>query len=216
MRAHAVFVLLAGLTPAAAIAADCNYDKPINACQARIDINSAGGSKPSFWAEITVSSNAPTCSKVEYLLDNTPHTALLRGSNSDGESLSGTKAITRQSIRVQRCTAYEDRELVAKRQSPKEVFNGQWSGTGTRSGFASFPSSSRFTTISISVNGSSASLNIGNTRYSGRASGNQISVSKNWDNSFTESISVTLNGDGSISVSGSGAPSNFSGNFTRD
>lgn len=106
------FLFLAGgflsAPPITLAAADCNFDKPVGSCKGTIQVLSSGGSKPSFTAEIMVRSSAPSCSKVEYYLDSTPQTTILRGGDSNQESLSGSKPISKDTLMVQRCTAYED------------------------------------------------------------------------------------------------------------
>ncbi|MCS4089129.1 hypothetical protein [Rhizobium sp. BK176] len=97
---------IAVLLPLSATAAECDFDKPAGSCTGSIRILSSGGSKPSYSAEIQVSSSAPSCSKVEYYLDNTPNTTILRSGNSEQESLFGTKPISRDNIQVAGCTAY--------------------------------------------------------------------------------------------------------------
>ncbi|MCS4089298.1 hypothetical protein [Rhizobium sp. BK176] len=89
-------------------ASDCDFDKPIGSCTATIDLLSSGGSRPSFSAEISINSSASSCSKVEYFLDSTPQTTILRAGSSGQESLFGTTPITKDTIKVERCTAYEN------------------------------------------------------------------------------------------------------------
>jgi hypothetical protein len=61
-----------------AAAADCDFNKRVGNCKAQIEIRSSSGSKGSYSAEIIVRSSAPTCSKVDYYLDNTPQRAILK------------------------------------------------------------------------------------------------------------------------------------------
>ncbi|MCS4089223.1 hypothetical protein [Rhizobium sp. BK176] len=103
-----------GVPAAAPAAADCNFDKPVGRCTGSVEVLSSGGSEPSFTAEIKITSSAPSCSKVEYYLDSTPQTTILRGGNSGQESLFGTTPILRTSIEVQNCTVYEDAAVGTK------------------------------------------------------------------------------------------------------
>lgn len=105
---------------APASASECNFDKPVGSCQGTIQIKSSSGSKPSYSAEIVVRSSAPSCSKVEYYLDYTPQVTIIRGS-SEPESLSGTTPITKKSVKVARCTAYEDLAMAASSQNKELV-----------------------------------------------------------------------------------------------
>jgi hypothetical protein len=95
---------------AAATAAECDFDKPIGGCTANINILIASGSKPNYRAEISVRSSAPACSKVEWYLDSTPHSTILKSKNSDTDSVFGTSPITQKSISVQRCTIYAEKD----------------------------------------------------------------------------------------------------------
>lgn len=113
-------------------AADCDFDKPIGKCTAQISIDRAGGSKPSYSAEITVRSSAGSCSKVEYYLDNTPQVTIIRNAGSESESLFGTRPITKKSIAVKRCTAYGKSKGSAgndKQAAGPEFFEGRWQGS---------------------------------------------------------------------------------------
>jgi hypothetical protein len=112
------------LLPVSASAADCDFDKVVGSCTGTVKILSSSGSSPSFSAEIRVSSSAPSCSKVEYYLDNTPNTTILKSANSADESLFGTKPISRGNITVHGCTAYASAGKPPAKQSankkPKE------------------------------------------------------------------------------------------------
>ncbi|MBW6425537.1 hypothetical protein KX729_29425 [Rhizobium sp. XQZ8] len=85
--------------------AECDFQKPTGSCTGNITILSSGGSKPSYSAEVRVSSSAPSCSKVEYFLDNTPNTTVLKA-GSEQESLFGTKPISKKNITVRNCTTF--------------------------------------------------------------------------------------------------------------
>lgn len=101
-----IFGALAVFLPLCANAAECDFQKEVGSCSGSIKILSSGGSKPSYSAEIRVASSAPTCSKVEYYLDNTPNVTVLKSSNSEDESLFGTKPISRKNLVVKNCTTY--------------------------------------------------------------------------------------------------------------
>lgn len=104
------------LTAAPVYGAECNFDKPIGGCQARISIDSTSGSKGSYSAEATVRSSAPSCSKVEYFVDSTPYTTVIKSGTSESESFFGTNPISKKSLKVLRCTAFEDG---SERNSPE-------------------------------------------------------------------------------------------------
>lgn len=111
-----------------AASAECDFDKPISGCRATITIDSTSGSKGSYSAEITVKSSAGSCSKVEYYLDNTPQTAIIRSAKLEQESLFGTKPIKKSDISVSRCTKYA--ELEGSSGSSKQDDSKGWSLTG--------------------------------------------------------------------------------------
>lgn len=117
LRGMALAVMLGSVS---AGAAECNFDKPVGACKGTIHIESSGGSKPSYSAEVVVRSSSPSCSKVEYYLDNTPQVTVIRG-NSEPESLSGTAPISKKSLKVARCTAYEDLAMATSPQNKELV-----------------------------------------------------------------------------------------------
>lgn len=98
------------LAAISASAAECDFDKPVGGCTASLKILSSSGSKPSFSAEILVSSSSKSCSKVEWFLDSTPQTTILKSQNSETESVFGTSAIKKNSISVQKCTAYAEKD----------------------------------------------------------------------------------------------------------
>lgn len=125
--------LLAALSMPSPARAECDFQKPIGSCNARITIDSVSGSKGSYSAEVTVRSSAPSCSKVEYLIDNTPHTTVLKNKNSEAESLFGTEKITKRSIDIQKCTAYadarENNRTDDQASNSAEFFRGHWTGS---------------------------------------------------------------------------------------
>lgn len=89
------------------LAVECNFSKQIGTCTGAISILRTQGAKPSFSAEIRVSSSASYCSKVEYYLDSTPHQTVLKNTSSDMESVFGTNPISSKNLSVSRCTTYE-------------------------------------------------------------------------------------------------------------
>lgn len=92
-----------------ATAAECDFDKPVGTCTAKLKILSTAGSKPSFSAEILVSSTVKSCSKVEWFLDSTPQITILKSKNSDTASVFGTSAIKKQDISIEKCTVYAEK-----------------------------------------------------------------------------------------------------------
>lgn len=105
---RAIFISLLFLAiPSTSFAQQCNFDKRVGSCTGTIKIISTAGSAKSHSAEISITSSAGSCSKVEYYLNNTPQVAIIRSSGIEHESVFGTKPIKKSDIRVIQCTAYE-------------------------------------------------------------------------------------------------------------
>lgn len=125
-------VLLCGYAMSTEEVSACDFDQPTGACRGSIRIDSVSGSKESYSAEITVSSSAGSCSKVEYYLDSTPQVTIIRNAISESESLFGTKPITKKSIAVKKCTSYaksKERRGNDKQAAGPEFFQGRWQGS---------------------------------------------------------------------------------------
>lgn len=86
--------------------AECNFDQPLGQCTGAARILQSGGSKPSYSAEVEITSSAGSCSKVEFYVGSKPYTSIIRESGSEQESLFGTSPIKKRDISVARCTAY--------------------------------------------------------------------------------------------------------------
>ncbi|MCS4089257.1 hypothetical protein [Rhizobium sp. BK176] len=151
---HLILVIAVTLSPAVALA-ECDFDKPVGSCRASISIDSTSGSKGSYSAEATVRSSASSCSKVEYFLDNTPQTTVIKNGSSEDESLFGTKPITKKSVQFKKCTQYASKDSAGKKSGGGEAadsggpryFQGRWTGS-IGWGFARGP-----ITLDIAVNG---------------------------------------------------------------
>jgi hypothetical protein len=126
-----------------------------------ISVESAGGSAGSYSAEITIRSSEGQCSKVEYVLNNTPQTSLIRSNGAEQESIFGTNPLQDGDIVVTKCTHYAEKypngvsnaEVEAPAlnatgtwATPKDVMNfefklkekgGKISGTGKQ--FSDYP-----------------------------------------------------------------------------
>lgn len=130
-----ILAIAVTLSPTVAFS-ECDFDKPVGSCRATISIDSTSGSKGSYSAEATVKSSASSCSKVEYFLDNTPQTTVIKNGNSEDESLFGTRPITKKSVQIKRCTQYASKESEGKKPGGGEAadgggpryFQGRWTG----------------------------------------------------------------------------------------
>ncbi|MCZ7860976.1 hypothetical protein O9X98_06120 [Agrobacterium salinitolerans] len=126
----------------AAAAAECDFAQPVGSCRASISIDSTSGSKGSYSAEATVRSSAGSCSKVEYFLDNTPQTTVIKNGTTADESFFGTKPISKKSIQIKKCTQFASKDAKGKKNGgdgasdaksggndgPK-FFEGRWRGS---------------------------------------------------------------------------------------
>lgn len=216
-------ILLAGLS--SANAASCNFSKPIGSCKGTISIDSTKGSKGNYSAEATVRSSSPTCSKVEYLIDNTPNQTILKSSNSDSESLFGTSPVTKKTVKITKCTAYEDRDAVTSKDggdATNEVagpkfFNGTWEG---QVGMMFLKAGM---TLTMNVNGSTVTggshAHNGTGDYqirNGRVSGNRVTFDYAQPmGGETANVVITRKSANSIEYSGSASGVTMSGTLTR-
>ncbi|KAK75859.1 hypothetical protein [Bordetella bronchiseptica] len=82
---------------------ECDCAQQVGTCSATVRILKTGGSAPSYSAELLVQSSAPVCSRVSYLIDQTPYTTVLTRRNQDTESTSGTSPIKAANVKVQGC-----------------------------------------------------------------------------------------------------------------
>jgi hypothetical protein len=211
-------ILLAvnGLALSHAVAADCDFKKVVGTCKGSITVDSTKGSKPNYSAEITVRSSAPTCSKVEYFIDNTPHQTVLKGGNADRESTFGSSPISKKSFEISRCTAYLDKDNGGQKDTGKsaavgpQFFEGRWRG---RVSMLVFSDSIELT---INVNGTRASGRSVATKDSiefsdGSISGGRMTYSFHEPiNGDTVNVTLTRVSDNTIRYSGG-----FSGTLTR-
>lgn len=175
-----IFALAVTLSPTV-VFAECDFGKPLGLCRATISIDSTSGSKGSYSAEVSVRSSAPSCSKVEYFLDNTPQTTVIKNGSSEDESLFGTKPITKKALQIKKCIQYALKGSEVKPSdgaadnaaSGARFFQGRWIGSigwGIARGSV---------TLDISVNGnhgsgSSQSSVGGPQRIDGTISGNRM------------------------------------------
>ncbi|WP_104666931.1 hypothetical protein [Ensifer adhaerens] len=199
------------------LAAECDFQKPIGSCRGRITLDKIGGSKPSYSAEITVRSSAASCSKVEYYLDNTPHSTVLKNSSSAHESLFDAKPITRKNIQIERCTRYAEVPADAGRDSASgpEFFRGHWSGSA---GILVFRGPVEVTIKSVSGNRASGFTYFprdgSREEIVGTINGNALSYS--YTNELgTMHITLTRNGPNSLGYRGVDDAAVITGSLTR-
>ena len=108
--------------------ADCDCQQRVGTCTGAINFVKGFGSSPSYGAEIEVYSSVKQCSKVEYLVDNTPYQTILSNKNKDTESLFGTKPITQESVKYTGCYVCKNTD-VKDNSSSKNTSNSPFEGT---------------------------------------------------------------------------------------
>ena len=75
----------------------CDCTQLIGPCEASINLRPAGGQE----AVLRITSTAPACSKVSYLVEGTPHFTILRGAQ-DEDTVTGSR-LTRDSVSRVEC-----------------------------------------------------------------------------------------------------------------
>lgn len=218
-----ILAIAVTLSPAVAFA-ECDFDKPVGSCRATISIDSTSGSIGSYSAETTVKSSASSCSKVEYFLDNTPQTTVIKNGSSEEESLFGTSPITKKSVQIKRCTQYASKEAGGKKSGGSEAadgggaryFQGRWTGS-IGWGIARGP-----VTLDISVSGnhgsgSSQSSVGGPQQIDGTISGNRMTY-QHADDDDTVTVVLTKVSANTLSydaTSAQGGMIHVTGKLTR-
>lgn len=96
---------------------ECDCAQQVGTCSATVRILKTGGSAPSYSAELLVQSSAPACSRVSYLIDQTPYTTVLTRRNQDTESTSGTSPIKAANVKVQGCAICARKSAFAASES---------------------------------------------------------------------------------------------------
>lgn len=219
----ALFGAVAVLTtlPIEAFAADCDFQKRVGACRATIEIQSISGSKGSYSAEVVVKSSAPTCSKVDYFVDNTPYRTILKSTNAEDESLFGTKPISKKSIKVTSCMAFADRSNDQK-QEPEQAKGGSGSFNGSWTGPVGMMMMKAEMTLNLRVSGTSVSGNSttpngeGYVIQNGRVNGNTITYTyQQPSGDGLASVRITRKSADSIAYSASASGITLSGTLSR-
>ncbi|MFK4771508.1 hypothetical protein [Rhizobium sp. ZW T2_16] len=198
--------------------AQCKFEKPTGGCVGRIEILKSGGSKPSYSAELKVTSSAGACSKVEFYVNSTPYTSIIRSSGVENESLSGTSPIKKSDIKVRKCTSYDEGDgTSSSEEAGSHFFNGTWEG---QVGMFFMKAGM---TLTLNVNGSAVSggshAHNGTGDYqirNGRASGNRVTFDYAQPaDGKTASVIITKNSSNSINYAASASGMTVSGTLTR-
>lgn len=81
---------------------ECDCSVTQGSCQATINVLTSSGVSGGYAAEYKVTSSQ-VCSRVDYYIDNTPNTSILKTSTASTESSFGTSPITDKSFQVISC-----------------------------------------------------------------------------------------------------------------
>ncbi|MCS4089230.1 hypothetical protein [Rhizobium sp. BK176] len=205
--------------PTAAMA-ECDFDEKVGSCSATITINSTSGSKGSYSAEATVRSSADSCSKVEYYLDNTPHTSVIKNGSSTDETFFGQKPISKKSIQIKKCTQFASKgpgSKAAGKGDDQVAAAGPKYFEGRRKGFVGLLIVGGPVELDIQVSGNRATgisdfpSNNASERIDGTIQGNVLRYSYVVDGD-TQNIVLTRKTDKTLSYRGNAG---ISGTLTR-
>lgn len=83
--------------------AACNCAQIIADCSASVSVLPTRAINGVFSADITMQTDAPSCAKVDYLLDDTPYVTILRDGAQGSQRLYGTRPLTRNSLSHMSC-----------------------------------------------------------------------------------------------------------------
>ncbi|WP_242561869.1 MULTISPECIES: hypothetical protein [Pandoraea] len=84
-------------------AAACNCAQIIADCSASVSVLPTRALNGVFSADVTLQTDAPSCAKVDYQLDDTPYVTILRDGAQGSQRLYGTRPLTRNSLSHMSC-----------------------------------------------------------------------------------------------------------------
>ncbi|EON14184.1 hypothetical protein [Pandoraea sp. SD6-2] len=83
--------------------AACNCAQIIADCSASVSVVPTRATNSVFSADVVLQTDAPSCAKVDYQLDDTPYVTILRDGAQGGQRLYGTRPLTRNSLSHMSC-----------------------------------------------------------------------------------------------------------------
>ncbi|VVE36423.1 hypothetical protein [Pandoraea commovens] len=83
--------------------AACNCAQIIADCSASVSVLPTRALNGVFSADVTLMTDAPSCAKVDYQLDDTPYVTILRDGTQGSQRLYGTRPLTRNSLSHMSC-----------------------------------------------------------------------------------------------------------------
>ncbi|VVE55031.1 hypothetical protein PPN31114_04977 [Pandoraea pneumonica] len=81
----------------------CNCARIVADCSASVAVLPVLASNGAYSADVTLQTNAPSCAKVDYRLDDTPYVTILRDGSQGGQRMFGTRPLTRNSLSSLSC-----------------------------------------------------------------------------------------------------------------
>ncbi|WP_157123068.1 hypothetical protein [Pandoraea vervacti] len=89
--------------PSRAPVAACNCAQIVADCSASVSVLPTRALGGVFSADVTMQTDAPSCAKIDYLLDDTPYVTILRDGAQGSQRLYGTRPLTRNSLSRMSC-----------------------------------------------------------------------------------------------------------------
>ncbi|WP_087688479.1 hypothetical protein [Pandoraea sp. PE-S2R-1] len=83
--------------------AGCDCARIIADCSASVAVIPVFASNGAYSADVTLQTNAPSCAKVDYRLDDTAYVTILRDGSQGGQRMFGTRPLTRNSLSSLSC-----------------------------------------------------------------------------------------------------------------
>ncbi|MFJ2992966.1 hypothetical protein [Pandoraea sp. NPDC087047] len=83
--------------------AACNCAQIVADCSASVSVLPTRALNGVFSADVTMQTDAPSCAKIDYQLDDTPYVTILRDGTQGSQRLYGTRPLTRNSLSHMSC-----------------------------------------------------------------------------------------------------------------
>lgn len=159
--------------PLAYAANDCDCSVVVGKCLGAVEFIKGYGSNKNYGAEIMVHSSELSCSKVDYYVDNTPYSTILKNKTSGVESLFGTSPIKSKNITFSTCSVCKKKQSDTSNGNPasramKDIdkFVGTWSGERKTS--LGFSASQSILVEKLSDDTVNMAITVGRDNYQGR------------------------------------------------
>lgn len=174
-RVRSGFILLSFFTvlPSVYAADECDCSVVVGKCSGAVEFIKGYGSNKNYGAEIMVHSSERSCSKVDYYVDNTPYSTILKNKTSEVESLFGTSPIKSKNVTFNACYVCKKTQSNTSTGNPasnaiKDVdkFVGTWSGERKTS--LGFSASQTIRVEKVTDDTVNMAITVGRDNYQGR------------------------------------------------